>query len=64
MITQGLTYGDTTVLVPLDYSRIVYSAVIGYLLFNELPGPWSVVGMALIVVSSLYLVLSERRGRR
>jgi drug/metabolite transporter (DMT)-like permease len=38
--------------------------VIGYLLFNELPGPWSVAGMALIVASSLYLVLSERRGRR
>jgi len=64
LITQGLTLGDTTVLVPLDYSRILYSAAIGYLLFGELPGLWSLAGMALIVVSSLYLVLSERLGRR
>jgi len=64
MITQGLTYGETTVLVPLDYSRILYSAAFGYLLFGELPGPWSVAGMVLIVASSLYLVLSERHRRR
>lgn len=60
MITQGVTQADATVLVPLDYSRIVYSAVLGYLLFGELPGAWSLAGMALIVTSSLYLVLTER----
>jgi drug/metabolite transporter (DMT)-like permease len=53
--------GDATVLVPLDYSRIVYSAVVGYLLFSEVPGPWSFAGMALIVACSLYLVLTEKR---
>lgn len=61
MITHGLSQGDATVLVPLDYARIVYSAVIGYLVFGELPGPWSFAGMALIVSASLYLVLTERR---
>jgi drug/metabolite transporter (DMT)-like permease len=49
------------VLVPLDYSRIVYSAVLGFLLFGELPGVWSFAGMGLIVASSLYLVLTEKR---
>src|SRR5258705_11621509 len=39
LITHGLTLGEATVLVPLDYSRIVYSAAIGYLLFGEVPGP-------------------------
>ena len=61
MITHGLSMGEATVLVPLDYSRIVYSAVLGYLLFNEIPGPWSFAGMALIVAASLYLVLTEKR---
>jgi drug/metabolite transporter (DMT)-like permease len=63
MITQGITQGDATVLVPLDYSRIVYSAALGYVLFGELPGPWSIAGMALIVASSLYLVLTEQRRK-
>jgi drug/metabolite transporter (DMT)-like permease len=61
MITHGLTMGDATVLVPLDYSRIVYSAILGYLLFSEIPGPWSFAGMALIVAASLYLVLTEKK---
>jgi len=61
LITHGLTMGEATVLVPLDYSRIIYSAALGYLLFNEIPGPWSFAGMALIVAASLYLVLTEKR---
>jgi drug/metabolite transporter (DMT)-like permease len=61
LITHGWTLGDVTALVPLDYSRIVYSALLGYLVFGELPGPWSVAGMAIIVASSLYLVLTERK---
>jgi drug/metabolite transporter (DMT)-like permease len=61
MITHGFTLGDATSLVPLDYLRIVYSALLGWLLFGELPGLWSYAGMALIVASSLYLVLNETR---
>jgi drug/metabolite transporter (DMT)-like permease len=63
MITHGLSQGDATVLAPLDYSRIIYSAALGYLLFGEMPGPWSFVGMALIVASSLYLVLTEKKRK-
>jgi drug/metabolite transporter (DMT)-like permease len=61
LITHGWTLGDVTALVPLDYSRIVYSAVLGFLVFGEMPGLWSFAGMAIIVASSLYLVLTERR---
>ena len=61
MITHGLTQGEATVLVPLDYSRIVYSAILGYLLFSEIPGPLSFAGMGLIVACSLYLVLTEKK---
>jgi drug/metabolite transporter (DMT)-like permease len=63
LITHGWTLGDATALVPLDYSRIVYSAVLGFLVFSEIPGLWSFAGMAIIAASSLYLVLTER-GRR
>lgn len=64
MITHAWTLGDTTALAPLDYLRIVYSALLGYLVFSEVPGLWSFAGMALIVASSLYLVLSESRRVR
>ena len=64
MITHGLTLGDTTALVPLDYSRVLYAAAFGYLIFGEVPGPWSLAGMALILGSSIALVLGERSRQR
>ena len=63
LITRGVHYGDTTLLAPLDYTRIIYSSIIGYFIFGELPGLWSVAGMALIVVSSIYLVISEKQKK-
>ena len=41
--------------------RIVYSAVLGFLVLANCRVPWSFAGMAIIVASSLYLVLTERR---
>jgi drug/metabolite transporter (DMT)-like permease len=61
LITHGFTQGDATALVPLDYFRIVYSALLAYLIFGEVPGIWSYAGMALIVGASLYLVLTEKK---
>lgn len=62
LITKGVHYGDATALAPLDYSRIVYAAAIGYLLFGEIPGIWSIAGMLLIVAASIYLVVFEKKG--
>ncbi|MGE3247113.1 MAG: DMT family transporter, partial [Beijerinckiaceae bacterium] len=61
LITHGLGMGDATALVPLDYLRIVYAAVLGFVFFGEIPGIYSFAGMALIMGTSLYLVLSERK---
>jgi len=64
LITHGFTMGEASALVPLDYFRIVYSALIGYLIFNELPDGWSFLGMSVIVSASLYLVLTDEKRRK
>ena len=64
LITHGLSMGDATALVPLDYLRVIYAAALGFLLFGEVPGWSSLAGMALIMAASLYLVLTERRARK
>ena len=61
LITTGLTLGDASALAPLDYSRIVYAAVLGFVLFGEIPGVWSFAGMAIIVGASIYLVMTEKK---
>lgn len=64
LVTKGIALGDATALAPLDYSRIVYAAAIGYAVFGEIPGVWSLLGMALVVLTSVYLVLTEKRAAR
>ena len=64
LITHGLSMGDATALVPLDYLRVIYAAILGFILFGEVPNAWSFGGMALIMAASLYLVLTERKGKK
>ena len=63
LVTHGYTMAEAGALVTLDYSRVVYAAILGYLLFGEVPGPWNFVGMAMIIAASFYLVLSERKPK-
>jgi drug/metabolite transporter (DMT)-like permease len=64
LVTHGYALAEAGVLVTLDYSRVVYAAILGYLLFGEVPGPWNFVGMALIIAASIYLVRTERKPKR
>lgn len=63
LITHGVTLAETTVVLPFDYLRIVYAALFGWLLFSEVPGPWSVAGALVIVVSTLYILMLEARKK-
>ncbi len=64
LFTHGLGLGETTFVMPFDYMRIVYSFVIGIIWFGEIPGLWSYLGSALIVVSGLFLIRTESVGKR
>lgn len=58
--THGIGLGETTFVMPFDYTRIVFAAIIGMILFAEIPGLWSLAGAAVIIASSLYLIRTDR----
>jgi len=51
--------GEASALAPLDYSRIIFSALAGYLIFATIPSWQTAVGAAVIAGSSLYITLRE-----
>ena len=53
---QACRISDMTFLAPLDYSRLLFALVLGYLLFSELPDFWTLVGAGVVVGSTLYVV--------
>lgn len=53
---QACRISDMTFLAPLDYSRLLFALVLGYLLFSELPDFWTLAGAGVVVGSTLYVV--------
>ncbi len=53
-------YARATVLAPLTYSQLIWSSVLGYLVFGNLPDRWTLVGAVIIAGSGIYVVHLER----
>ncbi|MEM7405216.1 MAG: DMT family transporter [Pseudomonadota bacterium] len=56
-MTEGLRYGDASLMAVFKYSGIVWSLLLGFALWGEVPSALTWVGTALIVVSGVYTVL-------
>ena len=57
---KGMQIGDAAAMAPIDYSRLVFSIIIGYSLFHEIPALWTMVGAAIVVVSTLFITWREQ----
>jgi drug/metabolite transporter (DMT)-like permease len=55
---------DASLLAPINYTRIIASVLLGYLIFGDLPDTYTVVGGAIIVASGLFIIYRESRARR
>jgi len=58
---RAASIADASLLAPVLYSTLVYAAVFGYLVFEEVPGAAALTGAALIVGAGIVLGRAERR---
>lgn len=49
------------VLAPFVYTQIVWMVLSGWLVFGDVPGPWTLVGAGIVIASGLYLLARERK---
>jgi len=62
---KGMQVGDAAAMAPIDYTRLVLAMGAGFLLFHELPGPWTLLGSGVVVGSTLFITWREHvLGRR
>ena len=52
---------SASVVAPYHYTQIIWGAVLGYYIFNEVPNVETMVGAALIILAGLYLIRHETR---
>jgi len=48
-MARAMTYADATIVVPMDFLRVPLSALLGWMLYNELLDGWTVAGAVLIL---------------
>jgi drug/metabolite transporter (DMT)-like permease len=63
-MTEALRRADTAVVMPIDFCKLLWIAVIAYLAFGEVPDRYTWIGGAIIFVSAMYIAYRERSVAR
>ncbi|MCH8278101.1 MAG: DMT family transporter, partial [Proteobacteria bacterium] len=58
-LINGYRSAPTALLAPLEYTALIGGAIAGYLIWDEVPDRWVVIGAMTIIVSGLYVVFRE-----
>ncbi len=59
--TKAYSLADASVVMPFDFFRLIFSALIGFIFFMQEPDLLTYVGAAVIFASSIYIAIRESR---
>jgi drug/metabolite transporter (DMT)-like permease len=63
-LSQAMRLAEATVVMPIDFTRLLWSAVLGFVLFAEIPDVATFVGGTVIFSSVVYNAYRERVRQR
>ena len=61
LVNQSLKLAPASVVIPYQYTMIVWAVIFGYIFFGDEPQMHTIVGAVVIVASGLFIFLRERR---
>jgi drug/metabolite transporter (DMT)-like permease len=64
LITEAFRLGEVSLLAPIQYTSLLWAGFFGYVIFSDAPTPTLLLGAAVIVASTLYIVEREARLAR
>jgi drug/metabolite transporter (DMT)-like permease len=59
-VNRSLKLAPASVVVPYQYSMIVWAVIFGIAVFGDVPSPATILGAAIIIGAGLYIFLRER----
>ena len=62
--TRALKLGEVSALTPISFMQLPVVAVAGWLLFDENPSRWTVIGVAIIFIANVYIAHREAQLAR
>lgn len=60
-IISSMRYGEMTLVAPFRYSGLLFALVLGFGVWGEVPNTLAWFGIALLIASGLYVLVSEKR---
>ena len=64
-LVKAMSLADASAILPFDFARLPFAALLGWLAFGEVSDAWTWIGAGVIFGSSLYIGRREARmGRR
>lgn len=64
LMTSALRWGPVSIVIPMDYSQLIWATLAGWLLWASWPLPATWAGAALIATSGLYIAWREQVRQR
>lgn len=61
---EGLSLGEFGAVMPLEFFKLIWASILGYLLFTEIPDVFTWIGGAVIFGSATYIALRETRHKK
>ncbi len=62
-MARGFAAADATVVMPFEFSRLVFAASFGAVFFGEIASVWTWVGGAVILAAALWLARMEKQAK-
>ena len=63
-LTSAYSRSDASAVLPFDYTRLPFVAVIAYFAFGEVPDVWTWVGAGIIAAATFYIAQREAQIAR
>jgi drug/metabolite transporter (DMT)-like permease len=61
-LIRALDYAEASAVQPHGYTLLVWAALMGWLVFGDVPGFWTILGACIVVLSGLYAWTQDRKG--
>lgn len=63
LIILAYRTAEAVVVAPMQYSQIIWAVLFGALFFDEFPDSMTLLGAGVVILSGVYIVLREAKGR-
>ena len=60
-LSRAYCVSEASAIAPFEFTYIIWAVVFGYLFWNEVPGVTTIVGVLILILSSLYVWHRERQ---